>query len=180
MSTYDHKLTRNFFGAYFHQDCFCEAETWEQVVQGYMHDASPWEITRLKSSIMTLVESGLSDEALGKELDELGCEYLPSADGFTVKEWLIHVTEVLRPSPPTWEGVLQQLQLLATGAITPGKASEWATPWITRFEEIDDAQVKRALDVLAGADMIVDVQGNLLHGPVDFKAWLAEFIDGRL
>lgn len=79
-----------------------------------------------------------------------------------------------RANPPTRDQVARKLRELIAGDITPEAASEWASPWITRTEEVGDAKIKRALVELAGADMIVDVEGHLLHGHADFVAWLEE------
>ena len=39
-----------------------------------------------------------------------------------------------------------------------------------------DTKVKAALVALAGADLIVDMEGHRLHGREDFEAWLQEFL----
>jgi hypothetical protein len=79
-------------------------------------------------------------------------------------------------NPPTQDQVAQKLRELIAGDITPEAASEWASPWVTKLEEVSDAKVKRALVELAGADMIVDMDGNHLHGRADFVTWLKELI----
>src|SRR5258706_8264539 len=54
--------------------------------------------------------------------------------------------------PPTRNQVVEQLRRLLAGAISPEEVSLWASPWITRFDEIKDARVRRGLDRLSGAD----------------------------
>lgn len=76
---------------------------------------------------------------------------------------------------PTRDQVVEKLRALVAGEITPEAASDWARPWITKLEEVTDGKVKRSLVQLAGADLIVDMKGHLLHGPEDFVAWLKEF-----
>ena len=77
-------------------------------------------------------------------------------------------------NPPTQEQVAAKLRELIAGVVSPEAASEWASPWITRLEEIPDAKVKRALVELGGADLIVDMEGHRLHGRADYAAWLKE------
>lgn len=85
-------------------------------------------------------------------------------------------------SPPTRDEVAQKLRQLASGELTPQAASDWATPWITKFLEIDpplDPKVERALVALSGADLLGDpnINGALLHGQDDFESWLREFLE---
>ena len=77
-------------------------------------------------------------------------------------------------NPPTQDQVAEKLRDLIDGHMTPEAASEWASPWITKLDEVDDAKVKRALVELAGADMVADMEGHHLHGRTDFASWLKE------
>jgi hypothetical protein len=79
-----------------------------------------------------------------------------------------------RANPPTQDQVAAKLRELIAGDISPEGASEWASPWITKLEEVIDAKVKRALVELGGADLIVDMEGHRLHGRTDYAAWLKE------
>ncbi len=79
------------------------------------------------------------------------------------------------PAEPTREQVRQVLHDLAAGTLTPAEASDWATPWITEEAgEVQDELVWDALQNLWGADMAV-APGAYLYGPLDFRAWLADF-----
>lgn len=75
---------------------------------------------------------------------------------------------------PTHDEVATKIRELIAGTVTPEAAAEWANPWITKLDQIDDARVKRALVELGGADMIIDMEGGKLHGREDFMAWLKE------
>jgi hypothetical protein len=80
-------------------------------------------------------------------------------------------------SPPTRDQVARKLRELIAGDITPEAASEWASPWITRTEEVGDAKAKRALVELAGADM-PSTDREYLFAKIDFEAWLRELDTG--
>ena len=89
---------RNFFSAYFHQDCFVNGETSEQIVSDVVASGGPPEELRLlRSAIMDyLADSG--EGHLEKELlKDLGAYYLPSADGLTAEQWLRDVASQLVP-----------------------------------------------------------------------------------
>ncbi|MBB5856680.1 hypothetical protein ACFQ05_27710 [Amycolatopsis umgeniensis] len=78
-------------------------------------------------------------------------------------------------SVPTRAEVREVLKALVDGAITSERASDWARPWIVEdVHRVDDDLVWQALDRLFGADLMTSPAGHL-HGPVDFRAWLAEF-----
>ena len=93
---YDHAALTNFFSAYFHEDWPCEAETPTEVVQAYLGTASQSDAARLRTAIIGFVEHERDNTALEKKLmPELGCYYLPSADGLTARDWLLSVADLL-------------------------------------------------------------------------------------
>lgn len=96
MSAYDRVTLTNFFSAYFHEDWPCEAETPTEVVQSYLRTAKHADVERLRAAIVTFIEQELDNEALEKKLmPELGCYYLPSADGLTARTWLMNIADLL-------------------------------------------------------------------------------------
>lgn len=93
---YDRAALTDFFRAYFHEDWPCEAETSTQVVQAYVNTASQSEVARLRAAIISFVEREQDNAVLEKKLmPELGCYYLPSADGLTARGWLLNVADLL-------------------------------------------------------------------------------------
>lgn len=99
MSTEDTELKRlsDFFRAHFHQDWMCDDATPADVVARYLQAATTQEISALREAIVRYVESQGDDLELEKKLFfELGCFYLPSADGLSVREWLLNVASLLQ------------------------------------------------------------------------------------
>jgi hypothetical protein len=93
---YDHAALANFFSSYFHEDWPCEAETPTQVVQAYLGTASPSDAARLRAAIIGFLARERDNAALEKKLmPELGCYYLPSADGLSARDWLLSVADLL-------------------------------------------------------------------------------------
>ncbi len=74
---------------------------------------------------------------------------------------------------PTKSEVVQKLQELIRGEISPGAASDWARGWITRLELISDPKVRRAIDCLYGADS-PSTDRPYLYVRSDFERWLQE------
>lgn len=80
---------------------------------------------------------------------------------------------------PSRDVIAQKLRLLVSGELTPQAASNWASPWIMKFDKIEppiDPKVRKALVALAGADLVGDMDGTLLHGREDFEAWLRDLL----
>lgn len=81
---------------------------------------------------------------------------------------------------PSRDVIAQKLRQLVSGELTPQAASDWASPWITKFDKIEpplDPRVREALVALAGADLVGDMDGTLLHGQGDFEAWLRDLLE---
>jgi hypothetical protein len=74
---------------------------------------------------------------------------------------------------PAKNDVIQTLQLLIRGEISREDVSDWARPWITRLHEIDDEDVRNALDSLSGADSPT-TDRRYLYGQEDFENWLRD------
>ena len=92
----DRSALTNFFSAYFHEDWPCEAETPTEVVRAYLGTASPSDAARLRAAIIGFVEFERDNAAIEKKLmPELGCYYLPSADGLGARDWLLSVADLL-------------------------------------------------------------------------------------
>lgn len=80
---------------------------------------------------------------------------------------------------PTRSEVVERLRLLVSGKISREQASDWASPWITKFDQfvledrIWDRKIKNALECLAMADTPTSDREYLFE-KVDFEAWLKE------
>lgn len=86
-----------FFGANFHQDFAFDYARPDDVLHDFINSHSSSECTRLADSIDTLLQRVANDAELENILhNDLACCYLPSADSFTVRGWLQHVSEILR------------------------------------------------------------------------------------
>ncbi|MFT3886323.1 MAG: contact-dependent growth inhibition system immunity protein [Flavobacteriales bacterium] len=85
-----------FFGGYFHQDCFVDDPSWEAVVGHYKADAGANDRVALAQRIeVELIGSGASEDELGERLAMLGSYYRPQGEGFTNRQWLIAVVKRL-------------------------------------------------------------------------------------
>jgi hypothetical protein len=79
-------------------------------------------------------------------------------------------------NPPTRDEVVQTLRQLIAGELTPQAASAWASPWLSRFDEIDDQKVRQALESLGMADLPT-TDREYLYVRADFEAWLRDVVD---
>ena len=71
--------------------------------------------------------------------------------------------------------IRSKMEMLASGELDPGSVADWATEVMSSDQdELMNRRIWNALDQLAGADLMT-APGVLLHGPVDFSAWLHEF-----
>jgi len=81
------------------------------------------------------------------------------------------------PDRASVEAVLRDL---ASGALAPRRAADWASGVLRELpddEDVDDV-VLDALDRLSGADL-PSGPGVLLHSLDDFRAWHAAFHEGE-
>jgi len=86
-----------FFGGYFHQDCFVDDATADEVISRYCQEHDAGAMWHLAFAIDSYAATFTSDAALEEALfRELSCYYMPSADGLTVRAWLEHVASSLR------------------------------------------------------------------------------------
>jgi hypothetical protein len=76
---------------------------------------------------------------------------------------------------PTRDECAEMLRKLIHGEISRSAVSDWAEPWLTRFDLIDDRKIRRAIVQLSGADFPT-TDRPYLHGREDFEAWLRELI----
>lgn len=89
---------KQFFGAYFHQDWRAEISDPDDVVHLFVRDRnSMHELRHLAEEIEQYADEK-KDDAFAEEglLRELGCYYMPSADGVGARSWLQHVAKLLR------------------------------------------------------------------------------------
>lgn len=95
---YNLKELRQFFGAYFHQDWTVEVSDPDEVVHLFMNDGfSHTELLNMATNVETYAGSKADDAAVEEGIfNELGCYYLPSADGIGAKAWLYHIAKLLR------------------------------------------------------------------------------------
>lgn len=91
------QLLVNFFRCYFHQDWMCDAASPAEVVTSYLQTAMPHEVAALRDAILHYAECMGGDTKLDEAslFSELGCNYLPSADGLTAREWLLNIAALL-------------------------------------------------------------------------------------
>lgn len=89
---------RSFLSGYFHEDWTLDASSTDEVVAQFLKAGpSSAKIDRIVSQIQACLNSQLSDEAIERNLlQELGCYYLPSADGLGARAWLFQVAELLK------------------------------------------------------------------------------------
>jgi hypothetical protein len=76
-------------------------------------------------------------------------------------------------NPPSRDEVIEKLRQLIGGKLTPRAASAWASPWLSRFNEISDRKVKQCLESLGMADL-PSTDREYLYGTADFEAWLRD------
>jgi hypothetical protein len=84
--------------SYFHQDFQDEADEPIEVVERF-RDLEPAEVAEaLRSEIVTLLESGATEEDLsGIWLGDAGAYYDPAYDEISMREWLLSIVAALTP-----------------------------------------------------------------------------------
>lgn len=98
MTSNDLAELKNFFGAYFHEDWEMYSTEPDDVVALFLRaEPNPEEVARIATQIHVYVRAHVNDEDLDRGLlKELGCYYSPNADGYRVRDWLLHVVALLR------------------------------------------------------------------------------------
>jgi hypothetical protein len=96
------KLLTQFFGGYFHQDCFGDAVSSEAVVAAYIADTKTLgddQFLGLVKAILDYAARFVTDRELEEGLfREPGCYYCPSGTGDSAKQWLASVAKQLLDS----------------------------------------------------------------------------------
>ena len=89
---------KQFFGAYYHQDWALDASDPDDVIRLFISDEnSTSKLLNLANNLEWYVATKDNDATTEKELlSELGCYYIPSADGIGSREWLYHLARLLR------------------------------------------------------------------------------------
>lgn len=79
------------------------------------------------------------------------------------------------PNFPSREEVAERLRQLISGAIDRKSAANWASQWVTRFDEAGfcDRKLFAAIDSLSAADSI-STDRPYLYGQSDFEKWLSD------
>lgn len=86
-----------FFGGYFHQDCFEDDPTWQNVVNRFCRDTTPEDHAAVARQIEAkLLGEGSTEEELSARLSRLGSFYDPTAEGYTYRRWLIALVTQLK------------------------------------------------------------------------------------
>jgi hypothetical protein len=81
---------------------------------------------------------------------------------------------VAPPTAPSRVEIELKLAGLIDGTLTREEASDWARPWATRYEGLDDRAMQEALELLYTADSPT-IDRPYLYGNADFEAWLRAF-----
>jgi hypothetical protein len=89
---------KDFFAAYFHEDWAADSSNVDEVVATFLAESPRAdELIRIAEGIDLLLQEGVTDEAAEHILvNELGCYYLPSADGRSARRWLGSIASSLR------------------------------------------------------------------------------------
>jgi hypothetical protein len=84
----DYPALEYLLSAYFHQDWRAEHDTPEAVVAAFLDDEDEEQAAGVRADLARLAAHGLDEDALGRELRALGCEYDPVAGGGSWQDWL--------------------------------------------------------------------------------------------
>jgi len=97
MTASDVAELRSFFSGYFHEDWELDASEPDEVISQFLRSGpSSNEVDRIVAQIGRYLDAGKDDAAIERGLlEELGCYYLPGADGMSARDWLRHVADVL-------------------------------------------------------------------------------------
>lgn len=97
MTADDFAELKSFLSGYFHEDWEADASEPDDVISQFLgSDPGRDEINRIIDQIGRYLDGGRDDAAIEAGLlEELGCYYLPSADGMSARIWLDHVAACL-------------------------------------------------------------------------------------
>lgn len=97
MTAGDFAELKSFFSGYFHEDWEMDVSDPDEVVSQFLRsEPGSNEIDRIVDQIGRYVGTGRDDAAIERGLlEELGCYYMPSADGMSARDWLKHVAALL-------------------------------------------------------------------------------------
>ena len=100
MTSKELEVLRQFFGAYFHQDWMMDAPEPDHVVQLFIDDQRTSDEPTMLARLIEKYAASVVDDAVLERglLTELGCYYMPSADGVAARVWLRHIANLLLPA----------------------------------------------------------------------------------
>ena len=88
---------KSFLSGYFHEDWELDALKADEVLSQFLNSSpSASEIDTIVAQIGCYLDSSKDDAAIERGLFlELGCHYLPGADGRSARDWMQHLASVL-------------------------------------------------------------------------------------
>jgi CdiI immunity protein len=97
MKTEDFKELKSFLAGYFHEDWDLEVSEPDDVIFNYINSGVGGEVIKAVVSQIEKYVNQSADDADAERglLMQLGCYYLPSADGLETRSWLAHVANKL-------------------------------------------------------------------------------------
>ncbi len=84
----DYPALEYLLSAYFHQDWQAEHDSADAVVAAFLDGEDDEQADGVRADLARLAGRGLDEDALGRELRALGCEYDPTAGGGSWQAWL--------------------------------------------------------------------------------------------
>lgn len=84
----DYPALEYLLSAYFHQDWQAEHDAPSAVVAAFLEGEDEEQAAGVRADLAKLDARALDEDALGRELRALGCEYDPVADGGSWQGWL--------------------------------------------------------------------------------------------
>lgn len=89
----DFPALENFLSAYFHQDWRVEHDTPDVVVSSFLDSEADEDIAAVRDDMARLSAQELGEDALGRRMRALGCEYDPMLEGGSWRGWLASLRE---------------------------------------------------------------------------------------
>jgi hypothetical protein len=84
----DFPALENFLSAYFHQDWRVEHDAPDAVVSSFLDGEVAEQVAEVRAELARLSAQDLGEAALGNRMRVLGCEYDPTLDGGSWRDWL--------------------------------------------------------------------------------------------